>query len=895
MNFSKYNRKRKVAKLDSHFTKILNLISSTFGKLLVYGFVLAIVISVGAGFGALKAITDSAPNIDNLVDVVQPKGYTSIVYDLDGNEIQRLAVAEANRIYVDYDQMPTYLGDAYVAIEDERFYDHNGMDFEAMLRAVVVNLQAGKIVEGASTITQQLVTSNILDKSDVSFARKFDEIVLALELEQQVDKSKILELYMNTVPTGLGRNGVQTASKLYFNKDVSEVSIAESAVLAAIANNPIMFEPLNHPEANRERAIRILSKMYEQEMITATQYEEAMAEDVYSNIRVITQDLSASSQYSYFIDETIRQVAEDLSIEKGILESQAYNLIYSGGLSIYITQDLDMQNQMDSVFLNEENFPSENEEYAIKLMYSLSILTNEGSKNLYFEEQFKNQEKANEFIANLKAEYNLTEDDFKNKKAYESARFIPQPQAAMVIMDYHTGHIKAMTGGRGEKIGNQTFNRATQAYRQPGSTFKILAAYLPAIDTRGYTLGDVLDDVPYNVTLPNGETYSPKNYYKGFKGLQTIREGIVDSINILALKTQFDIGYDISYDYLMDLGFSEIYDNKVIGGKTFTDKTLSLPLGGLTKGVTPLELTAAYGAIANQGTYVAPIFYTRVLDNDGAILLSNETESKPVMKETTSFLLTDAMVDVVKYGTGKLAKFKESDMPVAGKTGTTNNSKDIWFAGYTPYYVGAIWMGYDDPQKMDNHKNAHKKIWAKIMEPIHEPLPVIDFKKPENITRVAICTKSGKRPVPGLCDKDPRGSTIRYEYFVKGTEPTEFCDVHKEVLICNESGLFATEFCPPETVHTEVRIQRPEPIIPENFDPDEPMPKIFDLEYDIPYNMVGEYCHIHGPHTETEDTTIPTEETDVISDTESNNTIAPIENTTPSTTEVHTDTTTDTE
>lgn len=849
MNFGKHARKRKLQQIDSKTLRVTNLVSSTFFKLAVFAVILLAVVGVAGGFGTLNAIVDGSPSIDHLLEEIVPEGYTTIIYDLQGNEVQRLHDADANRIYVEYDQIPAYVGWSFVAIEDERFWDHNGVDFEGVMRAMVTNIIDQRFTnpEGASTITQQIIKNNVLS-NDVTLERKVQEMYLATELEKYKTKEEILELYMNTAACGRGTNGVQTASKLYFNKDVQDITLAEAAVLASITNKPTKYDPVANPENNRVRAVRILDKLLEQGYINEGEYEEAYNEDVYGTIKINAKSIQESSDYSYFVDETITRVIEDLVIQKGLTEGQASNLLYRGGLRIYITQDAKMQGAMDDAFMNEDNFPPQDEDFAVKFEYTLTIQKPDMEENLYFADQFESQEAVDEFIQSIKDEYGITEQDIEDNLAYEKALFIPQPQAAMVILDYHNGHVKALTGGRGEKKGNRMLNRATGAFRQPGSTFKLLAAYLPAIDTFGYTLATTFDDAPFDIDMPNGSTYSPGNWYKGYKGLSTVREGIVWSMNILAVKTIFDIGMDVPFDYLLDLGFTTIYESKVIDGQVFTDKTYTLPLGGLTEGVSSLELTGAYGAIANEGVYVEPIFYTRILDHDGNILLENEPTTRQVMKDTTAYLLTDAMMEVVTGGTGTTARFDDVDIPVAGKTGTTSDTKDLWFAGYTPYYASAIWMGYDEQQKMKYVRSYHKYIWGDVMEAVHTDLPYKDFNVPEGLTRASICTESGLLAIPDVCEADPRGSTVRSEYFTTATVPKDSCDVHKEVLMCTESELFATEYCPEETVERRIMIQRKEPLDPAKLD-EETLASIQDYIYEIPFSMLGEYCNIHGPHT----------------------------------------------
>lgn len=842
MNYEKHSNRKKQENIHSVSKKTTKKIGITFIKIFVFTCLLVMIVGLASGLGIAKAIIDKAPDL--IIDDVVPEGFATIIYDQNGNEIQQLHGEEANRIYADLDQIPKYLQDAIVSIEDERFWQHNGIDMQGIFRAIFKNIKERDLTaSGASTLTQQVIKNNVLS-TEKKFERKIQEQYLAIQLEKQMNKEKILELYLNTSPFGRGTLGVQTAANTYFRKDVSELTIAESAVIASITQLPTYYDPVIHPENNRKRQVIVLQKMFEQEYITKEEYDQAYAEDVYAHIQLASNDMEAQSDYSYFVDEVIRSVREDLKVKKGYTDTQAINLIYRGGLSIYMTQDLKMQQIMDNVFNNEENFPPQNEAYAVKVMYTLSVQTDEGIVNHYEEAEFDTNEEGQAYIDDLKSQWILEGQELIAEKSL----FIPQPQAAMVIMDYHTGHMKAVTGGRGQKIGNQTFNRATQAERQPGSTFKILAAYLPAIDTGGYTLGTAIDDVPFQVTSPNGSSYTPGNWYRNqafnFRGLTSVRIAIRDSMNICAVKTLADIGPNTAFDYLMNLGFTTLIDREEINGSIYSDKTLAIALGGVTRGVTSLELNAAYGAFANKGVYVKPLFYTRVLSHDRSILLNNELESKTVMKETTAFLLTSAMQSVINAGTGGLANFKEVKMPIAGKTGTTNDDVDLLFSGYTPYYVGTVWMGYDQPKKMVYSKSYHLVLWQKVMEKIHADLPFKEFEVPSGIVSASICSESGKLFVSGLCDHDPRGSTITKEYFAAGTVPTESCDVHVKATICSESNLFATEFCPETSKMEKIFIVRPVPLIPENWDPANP-PRIADFQYELPASMVGEYCNIH--------------------------------------------------
>lgn len=843
MNYGKYASQKKIQAVNATGTKTKKLIGTTFIRLIVFSIVVATVVATTAGIGVVKAILDSAPEL-NIAEVI-PKGYTTFIYDPNGVELQALHTQDANRIYVEFDQIPQHLKDAIIAIEDERFYSHIGIDLRGILRAIFVNLKDGDMSEGASTLTQQLIKNTVLS-TEKSFTRKIQEQYLAVQLEKELPKDKILELYLNSSPFGRGTNGVQAAAKRFFNKDVSELTLSEAAAIAGITQRPTFYDPVTNPENNDDKRRLILRYMLEQGKIDEIDYQLALDEDVYAKIQITNDEFEAQSDYTYFVDETIRRVADDLRIKLGYTENQAYALIYRGGLSIFATQDTKMQQIVDDVFLNEESFPKQNEDYAINLKLSISIQTDDGILHKYADEVFKTRELADAFIEEKRIEWTADGSELIAEKTL----FIPQPQAAMVIMDYYTGQVKAMAGGRGQKIGNQTFNRATQAYRQPGSTFKVLAAYLPAIDTAGYTLGTVLDDVPVTYTI-GSSSYSPRNWYHrqtyNFRGLSTVREGIADSINILAVKTIFDVGIESAFDYLLDLGFKNLVDREERNGSVFTDKNVVLALGGITNGVTPLELTASYGAIANNGVYIEPIFYTKVLDHGGSLLLNNEPQKRTVMKESTAFLLTSAMESVMKTGTGTASRLDASlGIDYAGKTGTTSDVKDLLFVGYTPYYVATVWLGFDMPFEINTQRSYHKHIWRDVMNAVHAGLEPKKFTIPSGIVQATICKESGKIAVPGLCDADPRGSQTVYEYFAQGTVPTETCDVHISASICSVSGLFATEYCPPTTVVKKVFLVRPEPLVPEEWDPASP-PRIADRAYELPQSMVGEYCPIHGP------------------------------------------------
>ena len=419
---------------------------------------------------------------------------------------------------------------------------------------------------------------------------------------------------------------------------------------------------------------------------------------------------------------------------------------------------------------------------------------NPNFKSTNYSINFASEEDADAAIEQYKADIMQEGDEIVDGS--ETVIYTLQPQASLTVIDQSTGEVKAIVGGRGDKTASKTLNRATDTTRQPGSTFKILASYSAALDAGGLTLASVQDDAPYTYAGANGKSVS--NYDKRYRGFTTLREAITDSINIVTVKTLAQVGVSLGWQYVQEYGFTTV-DSR--------DMNEALALGGITQGVSNLELTAAYAAIANQGTYIKPKFYTKILDHDGNVLIDNTTpESHTVIKDTTAWLLTSAMEDVMTSGTGTSAYFGSS-MAQAGKSGTTTSSRDALFAGYTPYYTCAVWGGYDDnAMQKGSDTNYPKRIWKAVMKRIHENLAYKDFTKPSGIVAVAVCKESGKLPIEGVCDHDPRGNCVITEYFAQGTEPTEYCDHHTVANICTASNMLAGSYCPAETVTTGVYV-----------------------------------------------------------------------------------------
>lgn len=801
MNYSKEGIVKRKKEIRSFSTKMGKKFAIYMLRLILVGILAVGVIGTCAGVGVFKGIIDTSPDITNID--VSPTGFSTFIYDKEGNQTAKLVASDSNRIPVTMDQIPENLAHAFVAIEDERFYTHNGIDIKGIIRAGVEAVRTKfKSAQGASTITQQLLKNNVFkswieeDSTMDKVTRKIQEQYLALELEKVMDKDKILENYMNTINLGQNTLGVQAASLRYFNKDVSELTVSECAVIAAITQNPSRYNPISHPDKNAERRGKVLRNMRDQGYITVAQYDEAVADDVYSRIKNYNEVVDDNTVNSYFDDAVTEAVYNDL-LAAGYDEQQAYTLLYTGGLSIYSTQDPAIQKICDDICDNEENYPANTKWY---LRYALTIQKANGDIENHSSEMFKayfkeSNAKFNMLYSSQDAAYEAIEQykaavmGIGDEELAETINLTPQPQISITIADQHTGEVVAMVGGRGQKVASRTLNRATSTSRQPGSTFKILAAFAPALDSAGLSLASVQNDAPF--AYQDGTPVS--NWYGSeYRGINTIRMGITNSMNIVTVKTLTQITPQLGFDYLQNFGFTTLETGKVINGKVYSDIQQALALGGITNGVKNIELNAAYACIANGGTYIKPKLYTKVVDHDGNVILDNTaSQTRQVIKPQTAWLLTSAMKDVVTSGTGTRCRL--DNVTVAGKTGTTSDNKDVWFAGYTGYYTCTTWCGYDNNEKMnDEEHNFAKVMWKMVMSAVHEGYENKEIMNmPANITTVTVCSRSGKLPIPGLCD-----ATLRSEYFDEETIPTEHCNVHYAGTICAYDNLPSSDPCP---------------------------------------------------------------------------------------------------
>ena len=783
MDFSRQGIQKEKNASRSSATRAANRAAVTVLRVVLYILIAATVFIIFMGMGAYQGIIADTPDITDAN--IMPLGTASFVYDADGNEVQKLSTVEGNRVTVSLDDIPVNMQHAIVAIEDSRFYEHNGVDPHGMIRAILVALSSNfEESEGASTITQQLLKNNVftnwMNESRIGrLKRKLQEQYLAVQLEKslrdagQDPKAVILENYLNTVNFGSGAYGVQTAAQTYFGKDAKDLTLSECAVLAAIPQNPSQYNPKVYPEENAKRMKVVLKYMLNQDYITEDEYNEALQDDVYSRIKD-TDDSSTSTEqdiYSYFVDEVIAQVQNDLMTQKGYSESEAYNAIYNGGLRIYTTEDPDIQQILEEEFANEANFPAN---VQLSLDWALTVDKADGERvnysvqNLqtYFQENtdpnfdlyFSSEDEAQSYIDQYKAQVVGSGDTI----VAERTSFVPEPQACMTVINQSTGYVVGIVGGRGEKQGSLTLDRATDSLRQPEGTLRILSTYGPAIQE-----GDVTLATKESTTVAAGSDSDDNSHATTLTNINmNVRSAILQGSSAIATTVLQQVTPETGLNYLKRLGFTNLNEDK--------DASSNLATGSTTNGVTNLELTAAYAAIANKGTYNKPVFYTKVLDTAGNTVLENKAMPVSVFDESTSYLLTSAMQEEIASdgATGPAFRLERSDIDVAGQTGTTESDIDLQFAGFTPYYTAGIWCGYDSNESLtDDEKSYIATLWTSVMNRIDADKDAKTFEVPSTVETLSICSDSGL--LAGV------GCTPKTEVFSIANAPTETCTEHK--------------------------------------------------------------------------------------------------------------------
>ena len=775
-----YKKKEKLDKKEKKNKKKNTKLRKTI-KIILLVLLFVALIFAGILVGKVYSIMKNA-KLDMSTLVIQYEN--SVAKDMNGETIAVFS-GDENRKIITLSEMSPYIPKAFIAIEDERFEEHNGIDIKRTAAATIKwglsKIGIGSASYGGSTITQQLV-KNLTKEDERSSIRKIKEMARAYYIEQELSKNQILELYLNLIFLGGKAYGVEVASTYYFNKSASELTLAESAFLAGINSSPNIYEPFAEGENKEEemeliknRVKTVLAKMLDLEKITQEEYDTAVAETE-AGLAFEEGQISANV-YSYHTEAAVNQVIDDL-MEIHPDWSREYTNLYvkSGGLTIYTTQNSVIQNIMEEEFAKEKN-----------IRYSRETTDEEGN--------------------------------------YVTS------QSAMVVIDHTNGYVVGTVGGLGTKTTSFGLNRATQSTRQTGSSMKPLAVLVPGIDTGIITAASVYDDVPTSFA---GGTYSPTNYSDIYSGLLTTRYAIENSRNIPMVKAIQEIGVGTSIEYLKKMGITTIDEEK--------DNYLGLALGGLTNGISPLEMAAAYASIANDGVYIEPTFYTKVVDSEGNTILEAKQETRTVMSKSAAYVIKEILTQPVKSGTATNCSI--SGMSVAAKTGSTDNLKDRWLCGFSPYYTASCWYGYDEPEVIYSSGNPAGSIWSSVMRQVHNGFPSKYFSstRPDGVVAVTVCKCSGLLPTED-CKNDPRGDQTYTEYFVRGTAPTEYCNCHVKVAICNDSGLLANDGCC-QNVTEKVFITRPD------VETNTSWQRALDAQYTL---TIKDHCTIHLKPEESED------------------------------------------
>lgn len=722
-------------------------------KMMVLAFIVVGFIGMGLVLGVVKAYVETTPTLD--VAQLTISDYTSYLYDMNGDLISSIADVEY-RDWVDIENIPDMLKNAFISVEDVRFYKHSGVDFKRLFSAAL-EILGNSNSSGGSTITQQLIKNKVLG-AQRNYKRKIQEAYLALELEQQIDKDTILEAYLNDVDLGESNYGIKSGAKDYFGKELSELTVRESAMLAGLTQAPYRYDPRrnmyqrNKMEVTDERTNQVLSRMYQAGFITKDQYQSALTEKV--NIIEVSEQKQMYDM-AYFVEYAISDVVTHLLEKRGLSNTSANrsaveNELRTSGYQIYTTVDPTVQKTVQATLSGWENYPS----------------LADTSKSTLVE----------------------TKEDGTVIETVE-------PQSAAVVMDFHTGELRAIIGGRNEPTVRKGINRASQSYTEVGSSIKPLSLYGPALDL-GYSPGSITYNMDGPIAGWNTEKGYPSGGLDSRYGPVTFRRALVSSLNVPAAHILMDdVTPTIAAQYLYELGATE---NKVnVDGA-------GLALG--TSGFTPIQMAAAYSTIANKGVYQEPLSFSKVLDAEGNVILDADEvrDTHRVFQESTAWMLVDMMTDAVKSGTGTKAKI--TDMTVAGKTGTNSDYASVYFAGMTPYYVSTLWVGHDYPinklKKGSSGGNEAAPLWQAYMAKIHEGLEdkaIIDADPTSlGLVKRTICPVSGLLATDACkADEDHKPVT---EWFLADKAPTDYCDMHVTLSICSAENAIATEFCPPDSV-----------------------------------------------------------------------------------------------
>ena len=820
-------------------TKKPNFVLSVAATTIRLSFIIALCVGLallGAVIGIAKAFVDTAPTLDLAALDAQDK--TSFIYDSEGNLITDYKGTE-DRIMVSIDEIPEMLQNAFIAVEDARFYEHNGVDVKRIVGALVANFTSGS-TQGGSTITQQLIKQTVLS-SEQSYKRKLQEAYLAMELETRYTKKQILESYLNTIFLGGSYYGVRVAAYGYFGKELDQLTLRECAMLAGLTRSPNYYNPRsnfytrntegsNTPDITNNRTDYVLRQMRENGLITAQQYNAALDR---STASVLEKSPASTDMYAYphYVEYAISDVVDTFLDLNGLEDTSANryameNKLRTGGYSVYLCLDTEIQEIVEDTLANWSDYPR----------------LRDPSDKVY---QSRN------------ADGTYTE--------------IEQPQAAACVFDYRTGELKAIVGGRYKPTTRKTLNRASGMTMPVGSSIKPLTVYAPAID-----LGASPASIAYNMPVPisgwkdsSGKDSWPKNYGGGgYKGPQSFRSALRNSYNTAAAQILMTyVGVSRSVEYLHLMGIPD---------KNINTDPFGLALG--SSGITPVQMAVAFGTIANKGVYQQPLSFSRIVDSNGNVVVDmhQQQDRHQVFKPSTAYLVVDMLKEAVQSGTGTKAKI--SSQVVAGKTGTNSDSKGVFFAGMTGWYSASVWIGHDNYKALSSKAtggNAAAPLWQSFMEKIHkaknlDSREIIDGTPSDyNLVRVTTCGVSGQLATDA-CYNDVNGYKTITDYWSADSVPTAYCSMHKSVSICTESGLLATDYCPSYSVESRGIV-----LIPRGH----PLYDYIDTYGDTIRKYLGEFatlkstndianhiCQIHDAYTATQQ---PSELESIVSDASS--------------------------
>lgn len=806
-------------------------------KIIAFTIISILVLSAVAFTGVVLAIIEAAPKID--VNAVLSLNEPSKIFD-DKDQFMDNVITDEQRTIVPFNDIPQDLKNAFVSIEDERFYKHKGIDLRRIVGVTIKDIEAKLTkksgLQGASTITQQLIRNTLLSQ-EVTFKRKIQEMYLALQLEKYLTKDQIIEAYMNTIPLGGNAYGVEAASEQYFNKPVSNLTLTECAFIAGVPQSPtisyLSAYRKKDPSFFINRTKTVLDKMYENNYITKEQHDKSISDlnkdsSIYSELKVLDSDKNSEQKKrddaAKNKDKTgIKNADSNLSAINGDISK------YEATLSLSFKQQSANSNRLNYEWFSIPVLDAVKKDLEAQYNYTddqVQHLLMYGGLKIYTTMDRHLQDYAQQVLDN---DSDLTASSAKDKNG------ILQPQASAVIMDYHTGDVKVIIGGRGQQPA-RSFNRAASNnfLRPSGSSIKPLTVYSPAIDTEKATAATVIEDSPLPEEIgklypDNGKPYNPTNYdSEGFKGYVNLRTALTYSINLVAIKLENELGLKTGAEYAEKFGLKlDNYDKTSIAALALGQLHVNTS-GSNPSGVNTLTMAAAYGTFGNDGNYTNPILYRSVVDRTGKVILDSKHITHEVLSPQSAYVMYDMLKGPVEnpYGTAPNAKF--SSMPAAGKTGTSGDKKDFWFCGLTPYYSGSVWIGNDYPASYYNvFSSTSAGLWAKIMAEAHKDLPVKDIDEPSGLVRMNVCRDSGELPTD-LCTRDPRGDRTYNELFIQGTVPTSMCSTHVEAKINKLTGKLASPFTLPFLTESKVFIKRD--YTPSVYLDDEPyvLPKEFD-------------------------------------------------------------------